>query len=295
MSNVAKTRDVSVIGLGLMGSALAEALLKAGHRVTVWNRTATKARPLIGKGADSVPSASDAISASELTVICVTDHAATMKLLDNVQIANGGKTLVQLSTMTPEESRNLARWSKANGLQYLEGTIFGLPSTVIDGDATLIYSGPREIFEANGQLLSALGTAKHLSSDFGASVTFDRVWYAYVYTVGMAFVQGAAMAHTMGFSLEVYFDMVRSRTPIMLRQCLRRGEKIAARSYETTDATLSVWADGFEGTLAMCRDKGIDDKLPRAVMDHFRRACASGYADSDFAAIFEILISPKES
>ncbi len=192
------------MGLGLMGSALAEALLSAGHRVTVWNRTATKAKSLISKGAQGVPSASDAISASELTVICVTDHEATMKLLDNVQVATVGKTLVQLSTMNPQESRELGRWAKANGLQYLEGSIFGLPSTVIDGDATLVYSGPNEVFDANEQLLSALGAAKHLSSEIGASVTFDRVWYAYVYGVGMAFMQGAAMAHAMGFSLEVY-------------------------------------------------------------------------------------------
>lgn len=282
------------MGLGLMGSALAEALLSAGHSVTVWNRTATKAKSLISKGAQSAPSASDAISASELTVICVTDHEATMKLLDNVQVATVGKTLVQLSTMTPEESRELGRWAKANGLQYLEGSIFGLPSTVIDGDATLVYSGPNEVFDANEQLLSALGAAKHLSSEFGASVTFDRVWYAYVYGVGMAFMQGAAMAHAMGFSLEVYFDMVKSRGPIILQQCLQRGEKIAARSYEATDATMTVWADTFEGTLAMCRDKGVDDKLPTVVMDHFRRACASGYADSDLAAIFELLIPTED-
>ncbi len=294
MSNSTIARDVSVMGLGLMGSALAEALLSAGHRVTVWNRTATKAKSLISKGAQSAPSASDAISASELTVICVTDHEATMKLLDNVQVATVGKTLVQLSTMIPEESRELGRWAKANGLQYLEGSIFGLPSTVIDGDATLVYSGPNEVFDANEQLLSALGAAKHLSSEFGASVTFDRVWYAYVYGVGMAFMQGAAMAHAMGFSLEVYFDMVKSRAPIILQQCLQRGEKIAARSYEATDATMTVWADTFEGTLAMCRDKGVDDKLPTVVMDHFRRACASGYADSDLAAIFELLI-PTEN
>ncbi len=292
MSTSRNARNVSVIGLGMMGSALAAALLNAGHKVTVWNRTPAKAKPLIGKGAHGALSASDAISASELTVICVTGHEATMKVLDNVQVPPDGRTLVQLSTMTSEESRDLDRWAKANGLRYLDGSIFGLPTTVVDGGATLVYSGPKDLFEENEELLSALGAAKHLSAETGASVTFDRVWYSYGYSVAMAFLHGAAMTHAMGFSLDVYFDMVRARAPSIVNQLLQRGEKIASRRYETTDATMKIWADSFEGTLAMCRDKGVDDKLPTVVMELFRRACASGYADSDLAALFEVM-SPK--
>lgn len=294
MSKATKARNVSVIGLGLMGSALAEAFLNAGHHVSVWNRSPAKAKPLLSKGAVNAASVSDAVSASELTVVCVTDHEATMKLLDNVQVPPDGKTLVQLSTMTPEESRELDRWAKANRLRYLDGSIFGLPTTVVDGRATLVYSGPRELFDENEELLSALGAAKHLSAEIGASVTFDRVWYSYSFAVGVAFIQGAAMTHAMGFPLDAFFDMVRSRAPAIVDICLQRGEKIAARSYETSDAAMTVWADAFEGTLAMCRDKGVDDNLPTVVMDLFRRACASGYADSDLAAVFEVLI-PAES
>ena len=121
-------------------------------------------------------------------------------------------------------------------------------------------------------------------------MAFDRVWYAYAYGVMMAFMQGAAMAHALGFSLEVYFDTVKARSPVVVNQCLLRGEKISAGSYETSDARIEVWADCFADTLSLCRDKGVDDALPSVVMDHLRRASASGYADSDVAAVFEVLI-----
>lgn len=288
--NIERNSSVSVIGLGLMGSALAEALLNVGHEVTVWNRSPAKVKPLISKGASGASSVSEVVSASDMTLICVTGHDATMELMNSTQGPTDGKTLVQLSTMTAEESRELARWAETKGMLYLDGAIFGLPSNVIDGNATIIYSGPKDVFDANESLFAALGAAKHLSSNVGASVTFDRVWYAFGFALSMAFMQGAAMAHAQGFSLDVYFDMVKVRSPILIEQCLQRGERIATRSYENTDAPMEVWIHTFEGTLSMCREKGVDDSLPSVVMNHFKRARASGYAECDLAAVFEVLI-----
>ncbi len=292
MTNENPPRRVSVIGLGRMGAALAEALLNAGHEVTVWNRTAAKAEPLTAKGARAAASAAEALAASEVTIVCLTSHAATMEALNGVT-ALDGRTLVQLSTMTPEESRELALWAEGRDMRYLEGSILGLPTTVLAGSATVIFSGPEDLFETHAALFRALGTPLHLSADIGAAVMFDRVWYAYAFTQLVAFIQGAAMAHKLGFSLDVYFETVRARTPVMVEQCMARGAMIAARSYETADASMEVWADALEGTLDLCRENGIDDALPAAVMENLRRASAAGHGDSDIAAVFETLIEGK--
>ena len=277
MTTDKRNRKVSVLGLGLMGSALATNLLNAGHEVTVWNRTPDKAATLARKGAHAAATVEDALAASEVTLVCVTGHAATMELLDGVS-APGECTLVQLSTTTPEGSRELADCAQGLGVRYLAGSIFGLPSTVLD------------LFETNRELFGALGTPLHLSTDIGAAVIFDRVWYAYVFAQLVAFIQGAAMAHKLGFSLDVYLELVRARTPVMVDQCLGRGKMIAARSYKTADASLDTWALGLEGTLTLCREHGIDDAIPSAVMDTLRRASSAGHGDSDVAAVFETLI-----
>ena len=65
--------EVSVIGLGVMGSALARALLSNGHRVTVWNRTSAKAEPLVRDGAVLAPGAASAVSASPVVLVCIED------------------------------------------------------------------------------------------------------------------------------------------------------------------------------------------------------------------------------
>ncbi|MGL5401232.1 MAG: NAD(P)-binding domain-containing protein, partial [Plesiomonas shigelloides] len=94
-------RPISVIGLGAMGSALATTLLKAGHPVTVWNRSAAKATPLIALGATLAPSVSEAIAAGDITLICVDNYAVSQQLLDEACNVVTGKLVVQLSTGSP--------------------------------------------------------------------------------------------------------------------------------------------------------------------------------------------------
>ncbi|MFU1503130.1 NAD(P)-binding domain-containing protein [Aeromonas veronii] len=93
-----------------MGSALATTLLKAGHPVTVWNRSAAKAAPLQALGATLAPSVGAAIAASDITLVCVDNYAASQQLLDEASDAVAGKLLVQLSTGSPQGARALESW-----------------------------------------------------------------------------------------------------------------------------------------------------------------------------------------
>jgi 3-hydroxyisobutyrate dehydrogenase-like beta-hydroxyacid dehydrogenase len=127
MTALTESNDVCVIGLGNMGSALAEALLANDQSVIVWNRTPSKCDALATAGAAVAESVADAAAAAKVTVICVTDHQAGMSLLQTDDVASSlrGKLLVQLSIVTGEESRELGRWAKENGITYLDGSILG--------------------------------------------------------------------------------------------------------------------------------------------------------------------------
>lgn len=92
-------RALSLLGLGDMGAALGHAWLDAGHPLTVWNRTAGKARPLAAKGATVAPTAADAVAAADLVVVCLLDDASVDQVLAGTDIS--GKDLVNLTTGTP--------------------------------------------------------------------------------------------------------------------------------------------------------------------------------------------------
>ncbi|MBT2761403.1 NAD(P)-binding domain-containing protein [Paenibacillus sp. ISL-20] len=106
---------VTVIGLGSMGSALAAGYLKAGYPTTVWNRSVGRADDLVAAGANRAATVSEAIEASPLVIICLLDYRTVSGLLEPVGALLEGKVLVNLTTGTPEEAREMARWAEARG------------------------------------------------------------------------------------------------------------------------------------------------------------------------------------
>src|SRR6266508_4268419 len=115
--------EVSVIGLGNMGSALARVLQENGRAVTVWNRSPEKAAPLVDMGTVLAPSAAAAITASPLIIVCVTNYAASNHILGEVATNLAGKLLVQFTTGSPQEARASEGWANAHEAEYLDCAI----------------------------------------------------------------------------------------------------------------------------------------------------------------------------
>src|SRR5688572_27959714 len=96
---------VTVLGLGLMGGALAGAFLRAGHPTTVWNRTTVKADDLVARGATLAESPAAAIAAAPLVVVCVSDYDAVVDVLEGPL---DGRVVVNLTSGRPSRARALA-------------------------------------------------------------------------------------------------------------------------------------------------------------------------------------------
>src|SRR5687768_7732016 len=112
---------VTVLGLGPMGTALAEALLKQGHPLTVWNRTPRKADGLVDQGAVRAATVTEAVSASSTTIICLKDYPTMYAILEPARDGLRGRTLVNLNSGTPREAGEALDWATGRGAAYLDG------------------------------------------------------------------------------------------------------------------------------------------------------------------------------
>ena len=139
---------ISVIGLGAMGAALAQAQLKAGHSVTVWNRTPQKMEPLAALGAMIAENVVDAVQASPLIMVCIDNYTATNKLLrtDDVVHHLSGRTVIQFSTGTPQEARESEAWLADLGADYLDGAIMCYPNSIGAPESLILIGGKQSAF-----------------------------------------------------------------------------------------------------------------------------------------------------
>jgi 3-hydroxyisobutyrate dehydrogenase-like beta-hydroxyacid dehydrogenase len=151
--------QVSVIGLGLMRTTLTEAFLREHLIVTVWNRTSSRCNRLQVQGARVASTVAAAVAASDVLIVCVSNYAVTDEVLGarEVSAALEGKTIIQLSSGTPQEAKNRAAWARELGAQYLDGAILAYPSHIGSAKAQILISGSVEAFNQHRELLQILG------------------------------------------------------------------------------------------------------------------------------------------
>lgn len=284
--------DVTVIGLGEMGTALAEAFLRAGRTVTVWNRTMGKAEPLLQKGANTALNAADAVRASALTVICVSDYAATRSILEGIA-ADGAlptTTLVQLSTGTPREARELDAWVRRQGAEYLDGGILAWPSQ-IGGPDTLIYlSGPRSTLGRHEPLLRALGGGlTHLGEDIASSAAMFAAILSYLAGRWIGICHGAAVCRAEGLDIEAFGETLALLSPALAADSRHMGKVIARGLYADPESTLKTAGQDVERLVRHAEDAGIGVEWPRFAAGLFRRAIEAGHGAEEHAALIKIL------
>ncbi|MFC6013159.1 NAD(P)-dependent oxidoreductase [Nocardia lasii] len=198
MTNQAAAQRVSVIGLGAMGTALAKALLAGGHEVTVWNRTPARAEALVADGARVATSSAEALTAADLLIVCVLDDAAVREHLEPVAARLRGRTVVNLTTTTPEQARSSGRWARAAGVELIDGGIMAIPDMIGGPGAFVLYSGAGAAFARYRSVLELFGAAEFVGEDLGAAAMYDVSILGGMYAMFAAFHQGGAMVRTTG-------------------------------------------------------------------------------------------------
>jgi 3-hydroxyisobutyrate dehydrogenase-like beta-hydroxyacid dehydrogenase len=281
---------VSVIGMGLMGSAVGRAFVDKGSEVMVWNRTPAKCEPLVSRGAEAAATVTDAIAASPLSVICISDYHATEALLEpeEVRHALSGKTVVQLSSGTPQEARDSEGWMTDVGAAYLDGAILAFPRAIGTPEAMTLVSGSRSEFEKYEETLGSLGSVVFVGEEVGLASTNDTAGLAFFMSAMAGFLHGALIFESEGLSVEDFLAMTESGLPVLGAELRQITDKIKAGNYDETEAEIKGWALAAGHLIQVSRDNRISTDVPDFLSKIMQRAISSGYGKHDFAALMEV-------
>jgi 3-hydroxyisobutyrate dehydrogenase-like beta-hydroxyacid dehydrogenase len=292
MSGDSRT-PVSVIGLGSMGRALAEALVDAGHPTTVWNRTPAKAAPLVAKGAVPAETVRAAVQASPLVITCLTTFEDTGSALEPAAAALSGRALVTLNSGSPAGARALAAWATGRGARFLAGAVKNVPAAVGAPDTLLYYGGDPAVFAEYETTLRVLGgDTVHLGDEADLAALYEMAVGAMLLPALVGFFQGAAALQSRGLAVSSmagfagkWLDMIKSLLPLYAGE-IDRGDYTDAAS----SVNLFLAAQAHDHDLAV--ETNVDTTWLAPLHDLVRRAVAAGHGDHSVSALTEVLRKP---
>jgi 3-hydroxyisobutyrate dehydrogenase-like beta-hydroxyacid dehydrogenase len=284
---------VTVVGLGAMGSALAEAFIAAGHPTTVWNRTPSKAAPLVSKGAVHAHTMEEAIAGSPLIISCLTTFDSTVEAMEPAAAALQGRALVTLNSGSPAGARQMAEWARGHGARYLGGAIKNVPSAVGAEDTLLYYGGDSSVFDEFASTLRVLGgDTVYLGTDADLAALYEMAVGGTLLPALVGFFQGAAALQARGlpaasmvrFSVK-WFQMINSVLPVF-------ADEIDSGDYSKPGSSVNLFLAGAAHDEELGKEANLDTGWHQPFHDLLERAVEAGHGDHSISALTEILRSP---
>ncbi len=279
--------DISVLGLGLMGSALARALQQGGHTLTVWNRSPAKMQSFIEDGATGASDVVEAVTASPVILVCVDNYSVTQSILGAEYVVSylSGRTVIQLSTGTPQEARDSIAWMEDRGTAYIDGAILAGPDNLGTAGAQILFAGPAATFAQVEPLVRSLcGNIRYLGENIGAAATLDLAWLSRHFGMILGVAHGARLCESEDVGVDLYATIIPEG-----EYARELAETIHTSAYANPNATLCVWEAVLRRIQRQALDAEINNEIPEFMSGLFKRAIAAGYGEEDVAALVKVL------
>ena len=266
---------VAVVGLGGMGSRIAQRLIGAGHELTVWNRTPAKAQAL---GVPIAASPAEAAASSEVVITMVADPEALRAVTegpDGVAAGAGGTTVIEMSTVGPAAIERLA----SQVYELLDAPVLGSLSEAESGTLSIFVGGKAALFERRRDLLSVLGTPLHVGPT-GSGAAAKLVANSTLFNVIGAVGEALALAEALGLSRDAAFDVL-DRTPLA-EQAERRRPALESGEFPPRFPLRLARKDAD-----LVAEQGLDLRLTMAARSWLAEA---GDGDRDYSAVLERIL-----
>jgi 3-hydroxyisobutyrate dehydrogenase-like beta-hydroxyacid dehydrogenase len=281
------TEAVAVLGCGNMGSAFVRALITAGRRVAVWNRTVERAEALARHGADVRTSAEGAMTAAPVVIPCLGSTDDVRKVLDTVAPERlTGRTILNVTSGTPEHARTMRDWAREHGIDYLDAAIGAYPEQIGTHDARILVSGDEALWRANRDVVCDLaGSSMYVGDDPGAANAIDAALTGAFYISSLvSFLEAARFTSGFGVSHEVLSDLAEYSVSVLNGELKHVLGRIVAGDFATEEATLNVYADAAATFAATLNERGASPMI-QATAQTLRRGVDAGLGDDDISAI----------
>jgi 3-hydroxyisobutyrate dehydrogenase-like beta-hydroxyacid dehydrogenase len=282
---------VGIIGLGRMGSAIARRLIKAGHDVTVYNRTRSRAEPLAAEGAVIADSPAGA-SAGEATITMLADDAAVEAVvLGDDSVLQGlpkDAVHISMSTITVALSEELAAAHRAVGQRYLAAPVFGRPDAAAAGKLFIVVGGEADVIARCQPLFDAVGQKTFVIGDTPPWANLVKLGGNFLIASMIESVgEAVALMRKSGVDPHRFIDIM---TDSLFAAPIYRtyGELIVEQRFQPPGFAMPLGLKDIRSVLAAAETQRVPMPAASLVRDHFISGIARGGEGLDWSALARV-------
>jgi 3-hydroxyisobutyrate dehydrogenase-like beta-hydroxyacid dehydrogenase len=284
---------VGLIGLGNMGTAIAERLLDAGYELVVYNRTPEKAEALGARGAAVAKTSADLVEQVDVVITSLADDEALEAVAaDVVAAARPGTVLVDMSTVSPAASARVASLADAASVAYLRAPVSGNPAVVRAGNLSVIVSGPRETFERVEPVIGAIGPTVHHVGDGEQARTVKLAINLMIAGLAQLMSEALVLGEAAGVSRATLLDVMGS-SAVGAPFVKYKTEALLREDFSATFTTALMEKD-IDLVLGAAEEAGVELPVAGEMKALLRATIDAGYSDDDFMALFLHLRSASD-
>jgi 3-hydroxyisobutyrate dehydrogenase-like beta-hydroxyacid dehydrogenase len=283
---------VAFIGLGNMGAAIARNLIKAGHTLTVYNRTRKRTEAFQALGARIADAPGEAAAGAEVLVTMLADDRAVASVIfapgDAMQSLPAGAVHVSMSTVSVALSRRLAEDHRKREQHYVAAPVFGRPDAAAAAKLFVVAAGPAAQIERCRPLFDAVGQRTFLAGEEAPAANVVKLAGNFLITTMIeSLAEAFALVRKSGLDANTFLDILTGSlfsAPIYRNY----GSMIAADTFEPAGFKLPLGLKDNRLLLAAAEEVAVPMPMASLVRDRFLTALAHGLAESDWAAIARI-------
>jgi 3-hydroxyisobutyrate dehydrogenase-like beta-hydroxyacid dehydrogenase len=287
--------NVGFIGLGNMGLPMARNILRAGHKLTAYNRTRSRAEELVKDGANIVESPSDAAANAEIVISMLADDNAVKGVVwadrSNTGLLGslaGNAVHVSMSTISIALSQQMSEAHKAKGQHYVSAPVFGRPEAAAAAKLWIVAAGEAEqvdrcqpVFDAMGQGVFRVGGEPSRANVVKVAGNF--LIAAMLEAMGESF----ALVKKAGVDVTQFLEIINSlfRSPVYQSY----GSLIATEKYTPAGFKLELGLKDVRLALEAAEATATPVPLASLIRDHLVSGIARGYGDLDWSALARVV------
>jgi 3-hydroxyisobutyrate dehydrogenase-like beta-hydroxyacid dehydrogenase len=283
---------VGFIGLGSMGLPMAENLMRAGHELIVYNRTASRADGLAKQGARVAASPRECATGVEVLVSMLADDAGVEAVMlgdqGAIQGLSRGAIHLSMSTISPELSRRLTAEHQGKGQTYVAAPVFGRPEAAREAKLWVMVAGPDEAIERCRPLFDSLSQGTDVVGPEPARANVVKLAGNFLLASAIeAMGEAFALVRKHGLDPERFLEIVNGRlvrSPVYQNY----GTIIANERYQPAGFKLRHGLKDVRLVLGAADEVSVPLPLASLMRDHFLAAVARGWADEDWAALAQV-------